>query len=86
MSISKETRINYGLEGNLCRNQISEETNPKMIDIKKLESNFKKTSWNSITKSWFYSLCKQVVINLPMASHNSSKDHFAKVSELLNKT
>ena len=44
MSISKEKRINYGLKGKLRRNQKSEKTNPKLIDIKKLESIFKKTS------------------------------------------
>ena len=86
MSITTEKQLNYGLEGNLSRNQTFEEKNPKLIDIKLLESIYKKRVEKSITKSLFYSLCKQVVINQPMASHKSSKDHFAKAVELSKKT
>ena len=83
--IKTENWTQYGRERNLNENQKFIEINSTSIDVITLNFFFIKNVLKKNKESTVSSLCNQVVVSPPMASHLSTKDDFAKGIGLVRK-
>ena len=74
------------IEGKICFSQKFKEVNTKYIDNLKIQSKYRKQVEKRKVEDLFCSICNQIVLNAPIASHVSSKYYFAKIFRLVGKT